>query len=90
MEVFMEDKEWLLSWVGHEVRVTLQGRISDRSGHPGPDFESIDGVLVEGNDIGAAIERSATEYLGDVVPEEPTPGILFIPWTAIREIELKS
>jgi hypothetical protein len=90
MEVFMEGKEWLLSWVGHEVRVTLQGRISDRSARSGTDFESIDGVLVEGNDIGAAIERSATEYLGDVVPEEPTPGILFIPWTAIREIELKS
>ena len=86
----MEGKEWLLSWVRHEVRVTLQGRISDRSGHPGPDFESIDGVLVEGNDVGAAIDRGATEYPGDVVPEEPTPGILFIPWTAIREIELLS
>ena len=75
-------------WIGREVRVILQDRIPDSAGRAGPEFDAISGVLVDANEFGTTVEQAQSVRLVGVVAEEADRSLRFIPWTAIRGIQL--
>ena len=73
-------------WVGREVRVILQGRVPDRTGRGGAEFDSVYGVLEGANEIGITVEEVQSLGLHEVGAEEDVHTLSFIPWAAIRRI----
>ncbi len=71
-----------------QVRATRQsqGRVPDRTGRSGAEFDSVYGVLEGANEIGITVEEVQSLGLHEVGAEEDVHTLSFIPWPAIRRI----